>query len=236
MIEDKAFNVLRRCALFKDMEDDKIRGFLADCEFENFEKKRVFTEKELESFIFIPIEGCVKSYQINHITAKEYIIFLFKQSDVFDIITFIDQREHEVIFETLKESSFVKISHQVMDTWIERDPHLSRNLIYLLSDMLQRLEQNASDLALYDTLTRLARLILRHVSPKLSSPKVQRKIKLNHVHSLSHEHIAQMIGTVREVVSRHIKTLKKENVLKTDKGKQHIIDLENLIKHCHLDK
>ncbi len=226
----KALEVLKNSALFKEISEDELEKFLNDCKFENFGKKKVFLEKDLKRSLYILIEGSVKSYQINPLTSKEYIIFLFRKGDVFDIITFVDEREHEVIFETLEDGEFVKVSHEVMDRWIEKNDQLNKNLIYLLSNMLQNLEQDATDLALYDTLTRLARLILRNISSKAIFEGS--KVKLNLINKLSHENIANMIGSVREVVSRHMKTLKEKNVIETSKSKQHIIDLKSLIDFC----
>jgi CRP-like cAMP-binding protein len=175
----------------------------------------------------------VKSYQVNPLMGKEYTIFLFHKSDVFDIITFVDQEEHGVLFETLEESHLVQISHETLDYWTEKELHLNQNIISLLSGMFLELEQNTTDLALYDTFTRLSKLILKNISIKPILPDtLTSKVRLKHLEKFSHEDLANLIGTAREVVSRHLKTLKEKNILETIEKKHHIINLQSLIDHC----
>jgi CRP-like cAMP-binding protein len=224
---------LKDSALFKNIDEQIVQNILDESEIITFEKKRLFTEDELKDSIFILLEGMVKSYQVNPLTAKEYTIFLFHKSDVFDIITFVDQEEHGVLFETLEESTFVKISHEALDRWTEKELRLNQNIISLLSGMFIELEQNTTDLALYDTFTRLSKLILKNISIKPILPnELTSKVRLKHLEKFSHEDLANLIGTAREVVSRHLKTLKEKNIIETIEKKHHIVNLQSLIDHC----
>jgi len=233
IIEKNVLKLLRRSALFRDLDEQLICDVLESAEVISFEKKKVFRDDELKESIFIVLRGGVKSYQVNPRSGKAYTIFLFHPSDVFDIITFVDQEEHGVIFETLKESQCLRISHTALDRWVQQEPRLNQNIISLLSRMFLQLEKNTTDLALYDTFTRLSKLILRHVSIKPRIPSLLgSKIRLKHIENLSHEDLANLIGTAREVVSRHIKTLKEKNILETIEKKHHIVNLQSLIDHC----
>jgi len=73
------------------------------------------------------------------------------------------------------------------------------------------LENSATDLALYDTITRLARLILRYVDDKSSQQEQEYSVKL--INDLSYEALAQMIGSVRKVVNLNIQELKNRGLL-----------------------
>jgi CRP-like cAMP-binding protein len=225
---------LSQSMFFRDINSEKREYFLNSSEQIFFDKGKMFSDTELRSHIFIPVTGRVKSYQVNPHTGKEYTIFLFHSGDVFDIVTFIDQHEHEVLFEVTKGGLFLKISHELLDIWIKDEPQINANILFLLSHMLSSVEQNASDLALYDTFTRLSKLIVRHVCSKPLATNIKTKVRLKHIDTLSHEEMAQLIGTAREVVSRHIKLLKEKKILETSKKKHHIVNLEALLEHCHL--
>ncbi len=229
-MDNELTEVLTKAPLFVGMEADKIEEFVKSCKIVEREKGYIFSQDELNRSLFIPIKGTVKSYQINPISSKAYIIFLFSAGQIFDIITFIDERQHEILFETIEDTKLLEVPHDVMNRWIAENSKINKNIIYLLSEMLQNLEQNASDLALYDTVTRLARLIFRNLPAKqpqqlLDSSKIKLKLL-----SLSNESIAQMIGSVREVVSRNIKTLKSEQVIEADDKKCRLINLKSLLK------
>ncbi len=233
--EKKYIDILSQSNLFKDIKMEKIENFINFSERVFFNKGKLFSEKELKEFIFIPVSGRIKSYQINPKTGKEYTIFLFHKGDVFDIVSFIDHQEHEVLFEIIKEGELIKISHKMLNQWIEHEPLLNKNILFLLSNMLLRVEQNASDLALYDTFTRLSKLIVRHIcSEPFYTSTIKTKLKLKYIDTLSHEEMANLIGTAREVVSRHIKILKEKKILETNKKRHHIINLEALLEHCQL--
>jgi len=224
---------LKESPLFKSIDEVVIQNIVDESEIISLKKKRLFHDDELKDSIFILLNGMVKSYQVNPLSGKEYTIFLFHKSDVFDIITFVDQEEHGVLFETVEESRLLQISHKSLDYWIEHEPKLNQNIISLLSSMFLELEQNTTDLALYDTFTRLSKLILKNISIKpILSNTLTSKVRLKHLEKFSHEELANLIGTAREVVSRHIKTLKEKNILETIEKKHHIINLQSLMEQC----
>jgi CRP-like cAMP-binding protein len=123
-----------------------------------------------------------------------------------------------------------------LELWIKDEPQFNKNILFLLSHMLLCVEQNASDLALYDTFTRLSKLIVRHICSKPLPSSLSTKVRLKYIHTLSHEEMAHLIGTAREVVSRHIKVLKEKKILETSKKRHHIINLEALLEHCYLPR
>jgi CRP-like cAMP-binding protein len=226
--------ILKESALFKNVNEFLIKEILNTSEISKFKKKKLFSSNELREFVFIIIKGRVKNYQVNPHNGKEYTIFLFSKGEVFDIISFVKKERHNVLFETLEESYFLKISHTNLDLWRKKEFQLNQNIIELLSLMFLELEQNTTDLALYDTFTRLSKLMLKNIS-LLDKNISSKELTLNHLEKLSHEDLANLIGTAREVVSRHLKTLKDKNILETVEKKHHIINLQSLIDCCKLD-
>lgn len=87
---------------------------------------------------------------------------------------------------------------------------------------MRALEELATDLSLHDTLTRLARLILRHTNPEHSQ-------ELQLIHDLSDAELAKMIGTVRTVVNRHLQHFKKEGIVETHRNHLGVKDLHGLL-------
>jgi len=83
-------------------------------------------------------------------------------------------------------------------------PSFNRAFLPYLGKQIRSLEELAADLTLHDTITRLSRLILRHTD--YGNPL--QKLKL--INDLSHEELAHMIGSVRNVISRHMLKLKNE--------------------------
>ncbi len=55
------------------------------------------------------------------------------------------------------------------------------------------------------------------------------------INDLSHESLAQMIGSVRKVVNLHIQELKKEGIINSKRGKLSIINLQKLTEKAKLE-
>ncbi|HHO59747.1 MAG TPA: helix-turn-helix domain-containing protein, partial [Thiotrichales bacterium] len=91
----------------------------------------------------------------------------------------------------------------------------------------RKMEDLATDLALYDTMTRLARLILRHVVPHHPQSR-QSHHRLNLIHDLHDEALARMVGSVRQVVNRHLQHWRKQGILHKQNFHTEVTELEAL--------
>jgi len=92
---------------------------------------------------------------------------------------------------------------------------------------MRQLENLSTDLALHDTVTRLARLILHYVDLRNSSP-LTGKYPLRLINDFSHDTLACMVGSVRTVVNRNLQQLKKEGAVDFHRGHLTVKNLETL--------
>jgi CRP-like cAMP-binding protein len=86
---------------------------------------------------------------------------------------------------------------------------------------MRSIEELATDLSLYSTSERLIKLILNNITPK--------GIK-SLLHNLSRTEIANLIGTVRHVVDRHINELKDDGAIEVKRKQIIIKDIQKLLK------
>ena len=83
------------------------------------------------------------------------------------------------------------------------------------------MEEFATDISLEDTSTRLAKLLIKHLNSKTC------KIQL--INDLSHNELAQLIGTTRAVINRHLQEFKKEGILKIERKSLEVTNLPLLL-------
>ncbi|MEA3372966.1 MAG: helix-turn-helix domain-containing protein, partial [Campylobacterota bacterium] len=81
---------------------------------------------------------------------------------------------------------------------------------------------------------RLAKLILRYIN-RDSTDQNDKAYPVKLINDLSHEVLAQMIGSVRKVVNLNIQELKKEGVIASIRGKLSIKDLQKLLERSKND-
>ena len=86
---------------------------------------------------------------------------------------------------------------------------------------MRHTEELATDLALHSTQERLIKLILKNLSPNKNH-------KFSLIHNLSHIEIAKLLGTVRQVVERHLGVLKNENAITINEDRH--IEISNIQK------
>ena len=224
-----SINVLQGATLFYGVDEEMMEEILGHFTPMTLPKKSIISSWQTKESFFVIISGRVKISQINLESGREYIINILESGDAFDIISLLDREEHEVIIEAIDELQLLKTSISTARSWLDKNPEFNKNFLPYLGNRMRRLEDSGSDLALYDTMTRLAKLILRYVDCDEASPQEkEHSVKL--INDLSHEALAQMIGSVRKVVNLNIQELKKEEIIDSVRGKLSVKDLQKLLE------
>ena len=155
-------------------------------------------------------------------------LFLLGPGDAFDVISLLDGEPHLVSLEAWDDLELLSTPVDEARQWVEQHPEFNCGFLPYLGRQMRVLAGLAGDLALHDTETRLARLILRH----LNHGDLGHQLPL--IRDLSHEALGEMIGSVRVVVSRQLKHWQHEGVIVTQRGKLVTQELEALKKSAAL--
>lgn len=177
----------------------------------------------LEHF-FILMEGRVKVSQINFENGKEQILYLLSKGDMYDVITLLDGKIHENVAISLDDVKLLVFPIELFREWIETKPSFNKLFLPYVAKQLREVEALASDLSLYDTLTRLIKLIAHNIETK---DGVQ---TLRLINDLSHEELASMVGTVRKVLNRNLQKLKKEGLIDIKRKQICLKDSKHLLE------
>ena len=177
----------------------------------------------LRSF-YIIIEGRIKVYQYNPNNNREQTIYLLGPHDMFDVLTVLDGLRHDVMTEAVDEVKALELPIEKVREWLNTNPAFNRAFFPYMAKQMRQVEELATDLSLYDTSTRLMKLILKNLD--LKNPVKQ----LGLLQNLPHEEIASMIGTVRHVVNRHLQQLKREGILNIERKKLAVNDVKRLLE------
>lgn len=170
---------------------------------------------------YIVLAGRVKISVQNPDSGRELIIQLLRTGDGHDVIPLLDGKPHYVQATTLDPVEAVSAPVSTWRQWLNDYPPLRRFLMNYAARRLRDISLLASDLALHDTSTRLAHLLLRHLDSAGNEYVLA---------GLTHEEIAQLIGTVRVVVNRLLNRFKREGLIHTTTGTLRITDIERLLE------
>ena len=181
-------------------------------------------EECLEHF-FVLLEGRVKVSQINFETGKEQILYLLSKGDMYDVVSLLDGKEHENVAMALDDVKLLVFPIELFREWVATKPSFNKLFLPYVGKQLRSMENLASDLSLYDTTTRLVKLIARNIEQE------DGKQTLKLINNLSHEELANLIGTVRKVLNRNLQALKKEGLIGIKRKEIYIKDSQNLLEH-----
>jgi len=176
---------------------------------------------------FLLSEGRLEVMRINPQTGRSITLYILGPGDGIDVVTLLNTRPHELMAVVLDDIALISVPIGSARTWIDRHPEFNRNFLPYLGEQMRQMEDLATDLALHDTMTRLARLILRHIVPALPASD-DGKYHLKLIHDLNDEGLARMVGSVRQVVNRHLQRWRKQGILHKQKFHMEVAELEAL--------
>jgi CRP-like cAMP-binding protein len=217
-------NKLTSSSLFSGLSNQVLDSMMEHFRYETWRKKTESSNQQIENRFYVVIEGRIEIIQVNPDTGKSIALSILGKGDAFDVITLLDEKERDSVAVALDDVQLLSAPMGTVRQWLYLFPNFNHNFMLYLAQRMRTRESLISDLALYDTPTRLARLLIRYIgSSQGDSSNEQHDIPL--FHDLTHETLAQMIGSARQVVNKHLQDLKHEGILNTD---NHIWTVENL--------
>lgn len=219
------FDFMKKSPHFSDLRDEVIVEMLNNFHIETWKKRGVpFDNQKTKKNLYLIIKGRVKVSQINKNTGNEYIIEILDSGNIFDVICLLDGQEHQVFTEALDEVEALVAPMDLVKQWISKHPEFNKTLLPYLGEQLRFFEESATDLALLNTWSRTVKLFTSHIT---NTKHHSSSLKL--INNLSHTELANMIGSARNVLNRHLQKLKDENIIKIDRNHIKIKDTEALL-------
>jgi CRP-like cAMP-binding protein len=223
--------VLEKSILFSDLDAPTLQAMLSIYRRETWTKGAHLPPKLSIELFTVIISGRMELTRTNPETGRQITLFTLAAGDAFDVITLLDGREHDINPTALEPLEVITAPIVKVRQWIETHPAFNQAFLPYLGERIRALENLSADLALYETVTRLAKLILQQAAPGLpiAGEDDQRPPLIN---TLSDEAMARMIGSVRVVVNRHIQDFIQMGLISTSRGQLVVRDLEKLREYC----
>ena len=228
-------NRLAQSELFRGLPEAVLDEMLSHCRLEYWNKGSQHDSRIALQRFFVILEGRMELVQVNPQTGKQMTLFILKEGDVYDVLSLLDGCESEVIPVALDDLKLLSAPLEQVRDWIKQHSEYNQNFMPYLGKLIRSREALATDLGLYDTETRLARLILRYATLNgVANDSVGQGIDVKLLHDQSNESLAEMIGSARQVVNRHLQNMKKEGVLHFENHRLIIDDLNKLRQHAEV--
>ncbi|SDS41423.1 CRP/FNR family transcriptional regulator, anaerobic regulatory protein [Christiangramia echinicola] len=214
---------LNNCELFNDLSETQWIELLEDFHEEKWSKNScIINHQKFLFHFYIITSGRIKMYNVDEFSEKEHTLFLLKKSDVFDLFCLFDGSKHRVYYECLDNINVLAIPMDKLREWLNKNPHQYQHFLSYAGKMMRALESNVSQLIFTNISTRLLKLLLENVNSKSK--------KLELINDLPNKEIANLIGSTRAVVNRHLQILKQSGSIDMARNQLEIRDISLLIK------
>lgn len=223
---EQVANLIRNIPLFQDLNDEEITRISA-LFFERKYRKNaiIFLEEEPGEELFVIQSGTVKIYRIDN--AKQITLALFRSGDFFGDMSIMQKGgTRSASAETLEASVMYTLKRSTFFEYVSRTPVLSLRLLEVTMNRLRRANEQIHDLTFLDVRSRILKAIYQ-LSLEYGE---QRQGMVQIAMKLTHQEIANMVGTVRESVTKVLQELQDERIITIENKYIRIENMEALKK------
>ena len=190
----------------------------------NYKKGEIpFLSSEILTSIFVIKTGKIKSYQLNLRSGREQTLYIYRKNTMFDVATLLDGEEHDISYEILEDTRLAVLPIDFVRDLMRSSPEFARRLYQYVAVQMRYMEETLTDISFYPTTERLIKLIVQDFQP-------ENIFKFNILEGLSHVEIANLLGTVRHIVERHLTALKDEKMIDLNNRKIEILQAATLLE------
>jgi CRP/FNR family transcriptional regulator len=215
---------LRRVSLFRDLNEQEMNRLTEIVIIRTYPRKSViFTEgSEREAFYLIR-EGLVKTYKTDE-NGHEQIVSFLKAGDLFPHTGFFSTQPYPATAEAITEARLAAIPVRQFEQLILHTPSIAVKLMRVMGEKIVELQEQLQTLSGLDVKHRVLSFLLKLAERHGEMQGNRIAINL----PMTHQEFANSVGSTRETVNRMLNQLEKENVLKTERNRIVILDLDAL--------
>jgi CRP/FNR family cyclic AMP-dependent transcriptional regulator len=174
-----------------------------------------FTPDDTTEVLFIVKKGRVNLYRVTE-EGKKLVTATIEPGSVFGEMSLIGQGMHGTFAEAADECTLCVMSRTDVERLIRDHPEVSVSLLEVMAKRLSDAEERLADVAYKSVPARIATTLLRLAGDD------------NEPVRLSHQDIADMVGTYRETTTRILNELRVEGLIELKRMQISIVDVEGL--------
>jgi len=216
---------IRKTSLFGVVPEADLERLLSDVTLLHLGRQEVlFTCGDPCKGLFIVLEGRTRA--IRHgVDGREQVIHEDAPFSTFPEVSVFDDGPYPSTVIAAERSVLLFLPKTTIREFCLQHPEVAMSALRVLSGRLRRATGMVEYLSLKEVSQRLAEFLLRQIRYR---PEGQRHLELKH----SNQEIADMIGTVREVVSRAFTKLQRKSWIKKRGRSIEVLDREALEEHA----
>jgi len=210
--------MLGNSPLFSALSPDELETLSRHVLLRSYRKNTIIVEEgDRADAMYIVESGQVKVF-LSDEAGKEIVLNILEPGQYFGELALVDDQPRSASVITTQPSKLMMIARADFEDCMQKNPGIALQVMRGLAQMLRRSTGNVKSLALMDVYGRVARLLMELATEDNGSLAIREK--------LTHQDIADRVGSSREMITRILKDLKTGGYLDIE-GRQ-ITILEKL--------
>jgi CRP-like cAMP-binding protein len=181
----------------------------------------IFIEGERARSLWFVSQGRVKIIK-QSLNGRVQGLCLMNRGKCFGSCPLFDMAENPATAQALDDVTLFLLPEDALQQLKVRDPHLVKALLHIYSQRLEHLAHVSEVLGVWTVADRINDCLLTYANQARDQAVVE----------LTHEKLAALSGTVREVATRHLALLEKEGIVRNETGLIIILNPDALLPPC----
>ena len=202
--------LLSQISLFEELSQEELMRIDQMSEMSPVKKGTTIVSPEnTMDALFLLKKGQVRLYRMNE-EGKQFTLDILVDGNIFGETSTVSLTDDQTYAEAMTDTYICTLSHRDYEEFIKKNPHVALKLIDILSSRLKDFYSLSEKIALSDVKHRLLYLLLM-----LSQKTGRRKQNWQTIEmKLTHQDLANMIGSTRETTSAIMSELKKDGFIR----------------------
>ncbi|MBI2477499.1 MAG: Crp/Fnr family transcriptional regulator [Planctomycetia bacterium] len=215
---------LKNCQLFEQLAADDLKNIEARSKSRTFPRGTpIYLPLDETNAVFLLATGRVK---ICHLTpdGKQSILAFIEPGELFGELALFDVGPRDEYAESVEKSTIVLIPGEVMQQLMESHAGVTLGVTKIIGLRRRRIEQRLKNLLFLSNRERLTHLLLELAQQYGVRENVGLRLRIQ----LSHQDLANVIGSTRETVTVVLGEMQQEGLLSIGRRRILILDLGKL--------
>ncbi|MCB9449790.1 MAG: Crp/Fnr family transcriptional regulator [Anaerolineaceae bacterium] len=219
------FDDLREIPAFHDLPAGQVRSLAAVMVRRQYTPGQIiFMEGDHAGSLWFVSQGRVKIIK-QSLNGRIQGLCLMDRGKCFGSCPLFDMEKHPATAQALDQVTLFILPEEALQQLTERDPQLVKALMFIYSQRLEHLSRVSEVLGSWTVSDRINDCLLIYANHDAEQPTVE----------LTHEKLAALSGTVREMVTRHLSLLEKEGIVRNESKRIVILNTNALLPPCACD-
>lgn len=220
-------NLLKNIPIFSGIKEESLKE-ISSISIEKFYKKGevlILQDTEVEG-LYILISGRLRITRISE-DGKVKVLALLLPRDVIGEMSLLDNQLASATVEAVEDSRLLFIRREDFQSILLKHPSIILEIARILSRRLREADKEIEELSFYSVKTRLIETLINLAKKYGEKTPLGLKISMR----ITHQELADIVGSSRETVTRIINALERSKLIKDDNGYIILEDILGLKEH-----